>query len=90
MWSCSASMSVKRLGAGPIGSSVTSAATSRRRKSASVRRCVSASVTSPSPPTTKSTSVFSGSRRSTVSAVIRAPVIIANAKKRAPMMSQSA
>jgi hypothetical protein len=41
-------------------------------------------------PTTKSTIVLSGLRRSTVSAVMRAPVIMAKAKKRGPTMSQSA
>jgi hypothetical protein len=34
--------------------------------------------------------VLSGLRRSTVSDVIRAPVIMANAKKRGPTMSHSA
>jgi len=41
-------------------------------------------------PTTKSTRVWSGLRRSTVSAVIRAPTMIENAKKRSPTISQSA
>ena len=44
----------------------------------------------PPPPTTKSTSVLSGLRRSTVSAVMRAPTMIENAKKRSPTISQSA
>ena len=41
-------------------------------------------------PTTKSTSVRSGLRRSTVSAVMRAPTMIEKAKKRSPTISQSA
>ena len=41
-------------------------------------------------PTTKSTSDRSGFRRSTVSAVMRAPTMIENAKKRSPTISQSA
>ena len=41
-------------------------------------------------PTTKSTRVWSGLRRSIVRAVMRAPTMIENAKKRSPMISQSA
>src|SRR4051812_11741050 len=91
MWSCSASTSVSRSGAAGIASSVRSAPTRRWRKSARVRRCTSASPSSsPGAAITKSTRVLSGLRRSTVSAVILAPVIMENAKNASPTMSQRA
>ena len=79
------------LGSGAGRSSSTrSAPTRRRRKSASVRRCGSRPPSVSPTPTTKSTSDSSGLRRSTVSAVMRAPTMIEKAKKRSPMISQSA
>src|SRR5262245_36972849 len=75
----------------PCGSSMTSAFTRRCRNSCRVRRWGSPAMpASSSAPTANSTRVLSGVRRSTVSEVMRAPVIIAKAKKRAPTMSHSA
>ncbi len=83
--------SVSRSGAGGVVSSVSRAPTRRWRKSASVSRWTSPSMSSsPGGAITKSTRVLSGLRRSTVSAVMRAPVIIEKAKNASPTISQSA